>query len=351
MARSVIGEQNVVNKFQGAAPGTRSRTEKSAKGVDAYGGGRRKALTVAYIQSFEKNLALMDTVPYSTHLTTVVGKIAAPKPRGGLINQHLASTLPLNKEGFAGRASLASGASFNMIAPSLPNGATGNRLLDSIPREEFERLAPHLEHVALTQGQVLNEAGDLIRYVYFPKDGMVSLLSMTQAGETVEVAMVSSEGVVGVSVVLGADVSPYRTSVQLPAESVRVKTALFRKELRADGQLQILLLKFTHALMTQISQSAVCNRFHKVEKRLCRWLLVARDRVNSKNLNLTQEILSEMLGTSRTIVTAAANSLQDAGLIRYRRGKITLTDVRGLEASTCECYEIVKKEIEYLIAA
>jgi CRP-like cAMP-binding protein len=233
----------------------------------------------------------------------------------------------------------------------MPHGATGNRLLDSIPREEFERLSPHLEWVELPQGEVLNEAGDLIRYVYFPRDGMVSLLSTTQAGETVEVAMVSSEGVVGVSVVLGADISPYRTSVQLPVNSLRVKSAVFKKELRADGQLQSLLLKFTHVLMMQISQSAVCNRFHKVEKRLCRWLLVARDHVDSKHLNLTQKILSEMLGTSRTIVTTAANSLQDAGLISYRRGKITLTDIRGMEASACECYQIVKKGLEYLIAA
>jgi CRP-like cAMP-binding protein len=203
----------------------------------------------------------------------------------------------------------------------------------------------------MVQGKVLNEAGDIIRHVYFPVSGMLSLLSMTEASETVEVAMVSSEGMVGVPIILGAEISPYRTTVQIPGNCLRIKANVFKKTITPDGVLQNTLLKFTHTLMTQISQSAVCNRFHKVEKRLCRWLLVARDRVNSNNLNLTQDIISDMLGTSRSIVSTAANSIQDAGLIRYRRGKITITDVKGLEASACECYEIVKREIEYFLAA
>lgn len=232
-----------------------------------------------------------------------------------------------------------------------PHLVTKNYLLAALLRPEYERLAPHLEPVHLARGQTLADAGDTLRYAYFPTNGMVSLLSTTEDGQSIEVAMVGCDGVVGVPIILRVGVMPYWSMVQLPADAMRIKASVLRKEFDRGGQLHDLMLRYTHSLLAQISQSAVCNRFHTVEERLCRWLLISRDRVKSDTINLTQEFIAQMLGTARTGVTMAAVPLQDAGLIRYRRGKITILDRQGLERAACECYAIVKREISHMLAA
>jgi CRP-like cAMP-binding protein len=226
-----------------------------------------------------------------------------------------------------------------------------NQLLASLPRAEYERFAPYLERVQLAQGKVLFGAGDLVRHTYFPLGGVASLLSSTSEGETVEVAMVGFEGMIGVPVILRVGIAPYTCLIQIPGEGLRLRADVLRAEFNRGGQLQDVLLRYTHALFAQISQSAVCNRFHTVEARLGRWLLVIRDRVKSETFYLTQEFISHMLGTPRTVVTTAANKLQDAGFIRYKRGRITVLDRRGLESAACECYEVVLREISDFIAA
>jgi CRP-like cAMP-binding protein len=227
----------------------------------------------------------------------------------------------------------------------------GNRILDSLPDLEYERLAPHLEMVNMAPGKVICEATDTMRHAYFPIGGMVSLLSTTVDGETVEVAMVGSEGMVGIPIVLRANISPYRIMVQLPTSAMKVRADVFLKECRQGGEIQEQALKFTHTVLTQIAQSAVCNRFHSLEERLCRWLLIARDRLKSDNINLTHEFIAHMLGTPRTGVTMAANNLRNAGLIRYGRGRITILNSIRLEAASCECYQIVRDEISHFLAA
>lgn len=189
-----------------------------------------------------------------------------------------------------------------------------------------------------------------MRHAYFPFDGIVSLLSMTEDGETIEVAMVGNEGMIGVPIVLRASITPYRTVVQRPVDAMRIKAEVLTKEFNRGGRFQDLLLRYAHALLTHVSQSAVCGRFHPVEARLGRWLLVTRDRVNSDNFQYTQEFLSHMLGTPRTVVSTAACNLQDAGLIRYRRGRITILDRQGLEAAACECYRAMLKGISHITA-
>ncbi|HWS88117.1 MAG TPA: Crp/Fnr family transcriptional regulator [Pyrinomonadaceae bacterium] len=223
--------------------------------------------------------------------------------------------------------------------------ANENKILAALPHDEYDRLLPHLERVHLPQSKILCEAGDTIRYAYFPLNGMISLLSITENGETLEVAMVGNEGLVGMSLALKTQIAPYRINVQLAADAMRINALALRGELLRGGKLEELVLRYTHSVIVHICQSAVCGRFHSVDKRLSRWLLIARDRVHSNNINFTQEIISHMLGTPRTVVTSAAGNLQDAGLIRYRRGRITILNPQGLEASACECYSVVKKEI------
>ena len=202
----------------------------------------------------------------------------------------------------------------------------------------------------LEKGEIVYMARDRIEYVYFPLNGMLSLLSTTESGATVEVAMVGSEGIVGLPVVLRMDKAPYEVMIQLTADSVRIEADVIKKEFDQGGRLQQMMLRYTHVLITQISQSAVCNRFHTVEKRLCRWLLIARDRVHSNTIDLTQEIIAHMLGIPRTGVTMAAGSLQRAGLIRYSRGKIVILDRQRLRAASCECYGIIKEEFDIFLA-
>lgn len=228
---------------------------------------------------------------------------------------------------------------------------TKNRLLAALPREEFERLRAHLERIHLPKGKVIYEAGDRVRHAYFVTAGMASLLSSTHDGSTVEVAMVGSEGMVGLPAVLGVETSPYRIMVQIRGDAARVTARIIRETLDDSRVLRDLLLRYSHAVLMQVSQSAVCNRFHTIEQRFARWLLVTRDRTGSDSFELTQEFLSHMLGTPRTSVTAAAAALQRAELIRYSRGRITVTDLAGLEHASCECYMIVKRGIDSFLAA
>lgn len=234
-----------------------------------------------------------------------------------------------------------------MPVSSLVHRAVENRILAALPREEYERVHQHLEGVYLPQSKLINDPGDTIRYAYFPLSGMISLLSITENGETLEVAMVGNEGVVGVSLALKSLIVPYRIMVQLTSEAVRINAAALKAELRPGSRLEELMLMYAHSMLIHLSQSAVCSRFHTIENRLCRWLLVARDRVESNDITFTQEIISHMLGTPRTVVTTAAGNLQDAGLIRYRRGKIVILDPKGLEKAACECYTVIKNELKY----
>ncbi|HJQ32516.1 MAG TPA: Crp/Fnr family transcriptional regulator [Pyrinomonadaceae bacterium] len=237
------------------------------------------------------------------------------------------------------------------MAISVPPLVTRNRLLAALPRQEYERLAPHLEPAHLPRGKTIALTGDTLRHAYFPANGMISLLSTSEGGEAIEVAMVGSEGFVGVPVILNAGVTPFWSVVQIQADAVRISAAALNREFDRNERLRDVLLKYSHSLLTQVAQSAVCNRFHTVQERLCRWLLVSRDRAKSDTINLTQESIAQMLGTARTGVTMAAVPLQDAGLIRYRRGKITILDREGLESSACECYSIVRKESGQVLAA
>ncbi len=224
--------------------------------------------------------------------------------------------------------------------------AVKNRLLAALPHDEYARLEPHLELVNSSKRKVLYEAGDLIQHAYFLNSGMGSLLALTEDGATVEIAMVGNEGMLGLPVILQTHQTPYRIIVQLPGDALRIKAQVILSEFKRGGKLQDLLLSYTNALITQISQSTVCNRFHTIEKRLCRWLLIAHDRVEADTFHLTQEIISYMLGTPRTRVTMAAGLIQEAGLIRYKRGTITILDRAGLENMTCECYRIVAESLD-----
>ena len=232
-----------------------------------------------------------------------------------------------------------------------PHFITKNRLLAALPRHEYERLAPHLEPMHLPRGKTIALTGDTLRYAYFPTSGMISLLSTSGGGEAIEVAMVGSEGFVGVPIILKVGITPYWSMVQIQADAMRISAAALGKEFDRGEQLHDLLLKYTHSLLAHVTQSAVCNRFHTVQERLCRWLLLSRDRMKTDTINLTQEFISQMLGTGRTGVTMAAVPLQEAGLIRYRRGKITILDREGLESVACECYSIVRKEVSHVLAA
>lgn len=232
-----------------------------------------------------------------------------------------------------------------------PGVAFGNGLLSALPRAEYERLAPHLEMVRLTPGKILYNAGETVRHAYFLKGGMVSLLSTTEDGRTIEVGMIGSEGMAGVPLILRSSAAPYQVMVQLAGNALRVRGEALREEFDRGGKLQDLLLRYTHSLLIQVAQSAACNSFHTVEQRLCRWLLVGRDRVQADTLQLTQEFLSHMLGVQRTSVTLIAGALQQEGLIRHSRGRITILDRRGLEAASCECYRRVREGVSQFLVA
>jgi CRP-like cAMP-binding protein len=226
-----------------------------------------------------------------------------------------------------------------------------NRVLAALPAEEHRRLLPHLEMVRLRQGEVLYHVGEAIRYAYFLRGGMASLLSLTGDGKAIEVGMIGNEGLVGVSVVLRSKTAPYETVMQLPGNAMRIRQDVLGAEFNRSGKLQELLLRYSHALLVQIAQSAACNRFHPMRERLCRWLLVSHDRVKTDTISLTQEFLAQMIGAPRSRVTLVAISLQESGLIRYSRGKIVILDRQRLENSSCECYKVVREQTRYFIAA
>jgi CRP-like cAMP-binding protein len=220
---------------------------------------------------------------------------------------------------------------------------TNNRILSSLPGSELDRLRPHLEPFHLEHAAVLYEIDDPIEYVYFPTSGMVSLLSNTEQGELLEVGIVGWEGVVGLSVFLGVDRSQQRHLVQVQDGALRMSADAFKAACDQSHTLRSILHRYTHATMTHLAQSAVCNRFHAIEQRLSRWMLLTADVTRSEQLPLTQEFLSFMLGVHRPRVTLAARVLHSAGLIDYNRGHITILDRQGLEAASCECYPVVRQ--------
>ena len=224
-----------------------------------------------------------------------------------------------------------------------------NHLLAALPREEFERLAPHLELVAMPLGEVLYESGGPLRHVYFPTTSIVSLLYVMQNGASAEIAVVGNEGLLGVSLFMGGETTPSRAVVQSDGHGYRLAGQLLKDEFNRAGPVLRLLLRYTQALLTQMSQTAVCNRHHSLQQQLCRWLLLSLDRLQSNTLTMTQELISNMLGVRREGVTEAAQNLQAAGLIRYSRGRIEVLDRPGLERSVCECYGVVKVEFDRLL--
>jgi CRP-like cAMP-binding protein len=223
-----------------------------------------------------------------------------------------------------------------------------NHILSRLPYEDYERLRPHLEPVELRHSQVLHEAGEVMEYVYFPENSMVSLISRTAAGESVEVGVVGFEGIAGISAILGVDRSPHEAMVQIPDGGTRMEVRVLREEFKRAGALHDLLLRYTQGLLLQTSQVAACNRLHSVSERLARWLLMSYDRCACADLPFTQEFISLMLGVRRAGVTEAALILQAGGYINYRRGHIRIIDREGLEQYTCDCYTIVKAEFDSL---
>jgi len=239
------------------------------------------------------------------------------------------------------------GGSAQALAPKA--GPHRNHLLDALPAGDYVRLAPHLEHCALKLGDVLYEPGRAMRYVYFPTTAIVSMLYVMEDGASAEIAIVGNEGILGISLFMGGETTPSRAVVQSAGYGYRMRAQLLKNEFERYGTLMHLLLRYTQALITQMAQTAVCNRHHSVDRQLCRWLLLSLDRLSSNELTMTQELIANMLGVRREGVTEAAGKLQEAGLVEYRRGKITVLDRPRLEARACECYEVVKKEFDRLL--
>ena len=221
-----------------------------------------------------------------------------------------------------------------------------NRLLLSLPVKEIDFLKPHLEAVNLATGDIVFQAGDRIRHVYFPNDGMVSLLSVTEQGQTVEIGFSGFDGLVGLPVLLGRNEMPYQAMVQVPVTGFRADARIVLSLFQRCGVFHDIVLRYTYVVFKQISQTCVCNHFHTIEARLCRWLSVMHDRSKNGQLSLTQEFLANMLGVQRTSIGMIANTLQASGIIRYRRGKIEIVDYERLNRSACECFFIIKNEFE-----
>ena len=220
---------------------------------------------------------------------------------------------------------------------------TVNKLLNGLPASELEHLLPHLETIPLPHNKTLFEARDVIEYAYFPTSGLVSLLGTTRTGDIIGIALVGSEGMIGAPLILRTEVMPYQVVVQIPGDGFRIKAEVFKQELKQCKEFEDRLLKYSNTLLDHIGQSMICNHFHSIEARFCRALLVSRDRVGSDTLILTQEIISYMMGAPRTGVTKVANDLRDAGLIRYRRGKITVSNREAIEKLACECYRLTSE--------
>jgi CRP-like cAMP-binding protein len=226
---------------------------------------------------------------------------------------------------------------------------TANRILNTLTRPEYDQLARHLGYVKMPVGEVLCHPDEPVTHVYFPNSGTISLVSIFEDGGSVEVGMVGNEGMFGVCVFLGSISTPLEAVVQIAGDGLRMRADVLRHEFKKSGQLQDLLLRYTQAFITQIAQTAACNRAHPVDWRLAKWLLMCQDRSHSKDLELTHEFIGEMLGVRRAGVTVAAGVLKQKGLIEYNRGHIAITDRGGLEAHSCECYPIMKKEFDRLV--
>ena len=233
---------------------------------------------------------------------------------------------------------------------STVNGRVENRLLGSLPPDEYERLRPSLREVSLSLGEVVYEFGGQLDYVFFPTTSIVSLLYTMENGSSAEMGLTGNDGVVGIALFMGGGTMPNRAVVQSAGGALRMKAKVLQDEFALGGRFQQLLLRYTQALITQISQTAVCNRLHSVEQQLCRWLLLSHDRLKADELIMTQELIADMLGVRREGVTVAAGRLQDAGAISYVRGHIHILDRKKLEETVCECYRVVRDEFDRLLA-
>ena len=226
---------------------------------------------------------------------------------------------------------------------------TQNQLLAALPPADYQRLLPELELVPLPLGWVVYESGGKLSYVYFPTNSIISMLYVMEDGASAEIAVTGNEGLVGIALFMGGETTPSRAVVQSAGYGYRLRARVLKREFDLGGKLQHLALRYTQALITQMAQTAVCNRHHSIEQQLCRWLLLSLDRLPSNDLTMTQELIANMLGVRREGVTEAAGHLQKAGLIRYTRGHIAVVDRPKLEARVCECYAVVKKEYDRLL--
>jgi CRP-like cAMP-binding protein len=225
----------------------------------------------------------------------------------------------------------------------------GNHLLAVLPEAEWARFAPHLVPVDMSLGQVIYESGDRLDRVYFPATSIVSLLYVMADGASAEIAIVGNEGMIGIALFMGGETTPNRAVVQSAGRAYQLDARILKEEFHRAGPVQRLLLRYTQALITQMAQTAVCNRHHSIDQQLCRWLLLSIDRLPSNELTMTQELIANMLGVRRAGVTEAAMKLQDAGLIRYSYAHIEVLDRPGLERRVCECYAVVRRECERLL--
>ena len=225
-----------------------------------------------------------------------------------------------------------------------PDWRSTNRLLDQLPDDVCDRIGPHLQRTTLTAGKVLYESTVQQTHIYFPRTGVVSLLYVMDDGDTGEIAMVGNEGAVGIAVMVDSLATPTRAEVQIPGEAWMLKSDVVDAEFKRGGAFQLMLLRYTQLLLSQMAQAVICNRHHSVEKQLCRWLLLAFDRAHAYELQLTQEAISNLLGVRREAISEAASRLQDARVISYSRGNIRLRDRPGLEARSCGCYQAVRDE-------
>src|SRR5512146_211646 len=230
-----------------------------------------------------------------------------------------------------------------------PHSPKQNHILAALPPEDYARLLPDLELIPMPLGWAVYESGGHMSYVYFPTTSIVSLLYVMEDGASAEIAIAGNCGLVGISLFMGGESTPSGAVVQSAGNGYRLRASVLKRDFAMGGHLQHLALRDTQALITQMAQTAVCNRHHALDQQLCRWLLLSLDRLQSNDLTMTQELIANMLGVRREGVTEAAGKLQDAGLIRYRRGHITVLDRAGLESRTCECYAVVKKEYDRLL--
>jgi CRP-like cAMP-binding protein len=233
-----------------------------------------------------------------------------------------------------------------MASPPSPKQ---NHLLAALAAVDYERIASHLEPIQMPLGEALYESGGQLKHVYFPTTAIVSLLYVMENGASAEIAVVGNEGILGIALFMGGETTPSRAIVQSAGHGYRLRAQLLKDEFNRAGPVMRLLLRYTQALITQMAQTAVCNRHHSVDQQLCRWLLLSLDRLPANQLNMTQELIANMLGVRREGVTEAAGKLQDAGIIQYKRGRITVLDRPRLEQTSCECYSVVKKEFDRLL--